>query len=192
MKKTQVYGWHKGGRVSANNDTCCKWCLESHPPWIYSKRAYCKQRNVWWNPLLPQGCSRKETSIKIVRKQSVSSGQHICTSVPGGQKVPCPRLVTAQLFLFLRLKNFLKRQWFASAEEVNANALWTLAKVCHCPRELLWLKCCVNRCKVTYFCVINQFWELSEASNISQFSVRNFDCMVNWNLSKNEKFLALF
>jgi hypothetical protein len=37
-------------------------------------------------------------------------------------------------------------------------ALWALAKVCHCPKELLWMKCCVNRCMVTYFCVINKFW----------------------------------
>lgn len=33
-------------------------------------------------------------------------------------------------------------------------------KVCHCPRELLWRKYCVNRCTVTSFCVINQFWKL--------------------------------
>jgi hypothetical protein len=38
--------------------------------------------------------------------------------------------------------------------------LWMLAKVCHCPSELLWRKCCMNRRKATYFCVINQFHKL--------------------------------
>jgi hypothetical protein len=41
-----------------------------------------------------------------------------------------------------------------------AKALRTLTKVYHFPRELLWWKCCVNRCNVAYFCVINQFREL--------------------------------
>jgi hypothetical protein len=39
-------------------------------------------------------------------------------------------------------------------------ALWTLAKACHCLRELLQRKFCVNRCNVTYFCVVNQLREL--------------------------------
>jgi hypothetical protein len=39
-----------------------------------------------------------------------------------------------------------------------------LAKVCHCPKELLWRKRCINRFNVTYFCVINQFQELLEAT----------------------------
>jgi hypothetical protein len=39
-------------------------------------------------------------------------------------------------------------------------ALWMLAKVCHCSRELLWRKCSVNRYKVTHFSIINKFWEL--------------------------------
>jgi hypothetical protein len=57
-------------------------------------------------------------------------------------------------------------KWF---QGMLSEALQTLAKVCHCPRELLWRKCCankckvsnfcVNKCKVTNFCVINQFWE---------------------------------
>jgi hypothetical protein len=33
----------------------------------------------------------------------------------------------------------------------NASKRWSLAKVCHYPRELLWRKCCINGCKVTYF-----------------------------------------
>jgi hypothetical protein len=45
-----------------------------------------------------------------------------------------------------------------------AKGLWTLVKVCHCPRELLWRKWCVNRHKVTHFCVINQFCELLEGT----------------------------
>jgi hypothetical protein len=45
----------------------------------------------------------------------------------------------------------------------NASRCFTnIAKVCHCPRELLWRKHCVNRCKAAYFFVINQFWELFE------------------------------
>jgi hypothetical protein len=32
-----------------------------------------------------------------------------------------------------------------------------MANVCHCPRGLLWRKCCINRCNVTYFYLINQF-----------------------------------
>jgi hypothetical protein len=44
-------------------------------------------------------------------------------------------------------------------------ALRMLAKVRHCPRELFRSKCCVKICKVTYFYVINQFWELFEASS---------------------------
>jgi hypothetical protein len=34
------------------------------------------------------------------------------------------------------------------------------------PMELLCGKCCVNRCKVTYFYIVNQFQKLSEASSI--------------------------
>jgi hypothetical protein len=47
--------------------------------------------------------------------------------------------------------------WFPG---MLSKALRTLAKVCHCPSELLCTKCCVNRYEVTYFCVINQFWEV--------------------------------
>jgi hypothetical protein len=50
-----------------------------------------------------------------------------------------------------------------------ANAIWTLAKVYHCPMEMLWRKRFVNRYKVTYFCVINQFRELFEANNCFTF-----------------------
>jgi hypothetical protein len=42
-----------------------------------------------------------------------------------------------------------------------------VAKVNHYPRELLWRKCCVNRCKVTNFCIINQFQVLFDATCIS-------------------------
>jgi hypothetical protein len=45
-------------------------------------------------------------------------------------------------------------------EKLLANALRTLAKVYLCQRELLWKKCCGNRCKVAYFCELNQFREL--------------------------------
>jgi hypothetical protein len=37
-----------------------------------------------------------------------------------------------------------------------------LEKVCNCPKALLRKKYCVNRCKVTYFCIINQFRGLLE------------------------------
>jgi hypothetical protein len=54
------------------------------------------------------------------------------------------RLVTApKCFLFLWLKGVLKG---------------------HSKRELLWRKYCANRCRVTYFWVMNQFWELFEAT----------------------------
>jgi hypothetical protein len=38
-----------------------------------------------------------------------------------------------------------------------------LAKAYHCPRELFSRKCSVHRCKVTYFCAIDQFREHLEA-----------------------------
>jgi hypothetical protein len=51
------------------------------------------------------------------------------------------------------------KKWFPG---MLPRALRALAEVRHCPRELLWRKCCVNRYKVTYFCVLNQipgtFW----------------------------------
>jgi hypothetical protein len=34
--------------------------------------------------------------------------------------------------------------------------------MCHCPRALLWRKCYLNRCKITYFCTIKQFRELAK------------------------------
>jgi hypothetical protein len=43
-------------------------------------------------------------------------------------------------------------------------ALWTMAKVYHCPKKLLWKKCFLNRCKITHLCLINKFWELFESS----------------------------
>jgi hypothetical protein len=36
-------------------------------------------------------------------------------------------------------------------------ALQTVAKVSHCPRELLWRKCYVKGCNFIYLCVISQF-----------------------------------
>jgi hypothetical protein len=83
-------------------------------------------------------------------------------------------------FLFPRLKNVVKAQWFTSVEEVTAKATRALTEVSkHGVQEylqkgvrmlvavqgkLLWRKCCVNICKLTYFCLINQFLELFEAS----------------------------
>jgi hypothetical protein len=48
----------------------------------------------------------------------------------------------------------------------GSQILWRFGKTYHCPRELLWRKCCVNECKVTYFCTINQFQELFEANGV--------------------------
>jgi hypothetical protein len=51
---------------------------------------------------------------------------------------------------------------------ILSKALKMLAKAYHCPGELLRRKC-VNRYKVPYFCAINQFQNLFEASSIMQF-----------------------
>jgi hypothetical protein len=45
-------------------------------------------------------------------------------------------------------------------------ALRTFAKLCHCPKEILGRNCCVNRYKVTYFCVMKQFRVHLEAGSI--------------------------
>jgi hypothetical protein len=52
-------------------------------------------------------------------------------------------------------------KWFRG---MLPEALWTLVELCCCPGELLWKKCCVSRCRTTYFCAINQFWELFEST----------------------------
>jgi hypothetical protein len=54
-------------------------------------------------------------------------------------------------------------KWFPG---MFPKALGTLEKVCHCLRKLLQRKFCVNRRNVTYFCVVNQLWELFEATYI--------------------------
>jgi hypothetical protein len=38
--------------------------------------------------------------------------------------------------------------------------------------SLLSRKCFINRCKITYFCIINQFWELSEATCMHKWIYR--------------------
>jgi hypothetical protein len=36
-----------------------------------------------------------------------------------------------------------------------SKSFMNIGKKCHCSRELLWRKCCVNRCEITYFCAVN-------------------------------------
>lgn len=52
-------------------------------------------------------------------------------------------------------------KWFPG---MFPKALQSLAKVYHCPLEILWRKCCVN------ICVINQFRELFKASSTSKIT----------------------
>jgi hypothetical protein len=55
----------------------CWWMmLESRPLSIYSRRAYCKERNVCWNPPSPQGCSEKE-----ICKNGHETAGFFCTSM---------------------------------------------------------------------------------------------------------------
>jgi hypothetical protein len=96
------------------------WYSEPCSLWIYCRRGYCKQINVYQNPTSPQGCCEKETGTK----QLVSSArQCTCTSVIGGQKVPSQaqcnsfgafamflRLVTTwHLHVFVTTKNCSQR-----------------------------------------------------------------------------------
>lgn len=53
------------------------------------------------------------------------------------------------------------KKWFP---EMLPKALWMLAIARHWPKELLWRKCCTNRFKVTYFCIVKQFWAFLEPS----------------------------
>jgi hypothetical protein len=92
---------------------------------------------------LPQGCSEKETSRKIVTKLTISSGRkRTCTSIVVGQNEPCraqcdsfgaspmvPGLVTANFYLFPLPKRFLKGQRFTSANHVTAKATRRLTDV---------------------------------------------------------------
>jgi hypothetical protein len=55
------------------------------------------------------------------------------------------------------------KKWFP---RMLPKPLQILTKVCHCPRELFWSEYCVSSCMITYLCVINQFWELFEATYI--------------------------
>jgi hypothetical protein len=89
MKKSQVYGWHKHGHASINDDSHCGQCSWSHSLQIYSTRVNCKQRNVHRNPLSPRGCSEKQTSRKMRTKQLVSSAQQ-----HSGHLVKCSLSIT--------------------------------------------------------------------------------------------------
>lgn len=92
-----------------------------------------------------------------------------------------PRHVTTQLFSVSAIKKGSERtihecrgshstsevimvrgieKWFPW---MLSQALQTLAKVCHCPGELLSKKFCVNR-QVIYFYVMNKFLELFEGT----------------------------
>jgi hypothetical protein len=44
-------------------------------------------------------------------------------------------------------------KWFSGFQRLYERG------ICHCPMEVLWRKCCVNGCKVAYFCIINQLLE---------------------------------
>jgi hypothetical protein len=86
-------------------------------------------------------------------------------------------------FLCLWLKSVLKRQWFTSTEEVTSKTTRALKEAskygfqecfqklygrwqkCYYQRELRW----GNIVYITYFCVINRFWELFEASSIKSW-----------------------
>jgi hypothetical protein len=54
-------------------------------------------------------------------------------------------------------------------------ALRTLAKACHCPRELVWRKCCVNTCKILYNkSILVTFWiYLNTEASYLWFQVTN-------------------
>jgi hypothetical protein len=112
----------------------------SHPLWINSRRACCKQRKVFKNPLLPHGCSEKEIPRKMDIKQLVSCPQQCTrTSVIDKEKLCCKwnvmvldhlpyslELSLPDIFLFLWLKNVLKRQWLMRADEVTAKVMRAL------------------------------------------------------------------
>jgi hypothetical protein len=122
------------------------------------------------------------TCISIVGGQKAPcKGQ--CYSF--GASAIFPRIVTAWLVLVSMTKKCSQRttsceHWGSHCKcddstdigiekrfpEMLSKAVWMLVKVCHCQRELLWRKCCENKCKVTYFCAINQFQELYEATSI--------------------------
>jgi hypothetical protein len=90
-------------------------------------------------------------------------------------------LVTAQLHPVSAYKKSFERimilkcrgshcknwHWYRKMIFRNAPKSYTNITKGYCwPMELLCGKCCVNRCKVTYFYIINRFQKLSEASSI--------------------------
>jgi hypothetical protein len=114
---------------------------------------------------------------------AVSSAQRTCTSVTGGQTVnylakhSMVAVEDQPHSLHLSIINifppvFMTKKWseWTIHEHQGSHqkswlqwqcwkmVSWNASK----GRVLLWRKCCVNRCKFTYFCVINQFQELSE------------------------------
>jgi hypothetical protein len=131
-----------------------------------------------------------ETSGNIRTKRLIfSARQRTYSLVVGFQKIPCEAqcggfgpstiflgLVTIRLVHVSHVKRVLKGR-FANVSKVAAKAtraltviekwfqgellkaLGTLAKLCCCQI------CCVNRCELTYFCVIDQLRERFKASN---------------------------
>jgi hypothetical protein len=67
-KETQFAG-REHGRATVNDDPRCGQYSVSQPPWIVSRRAYCKQMRICRNSPSPQRSSEKETSGEMGTKR---------------------------------------------------------------------------------------------------------------------------
>jgi hypothetical protein len=119
-------------------------------------------------------CDHASFVNSVCCKQPSSETQ--CDSF--GASAIFPRRLIAQHFSFSMTKHCSERTTVCSCQGyhcksyestdrgikqrlpwIQLKALQMLPKVFHCPKELLWIKCVL-----TYFCIINQFWEVIEAT----------------------------
>jgi hypothetical protein len=70
-----------------------------------------------------------------------------------GQQLMSAKKVAAKVISVESANRGLKEMVSRNASKSFTN----FGRICHCPREQLSRKCSVNRCKITYFCVIIQF-----------------------------------
>lgn len=139
LKKMQVYLWHK------------HFCDVHRTAYLFCTTLYLHIGRFWSKSTL------SSTVIQLWRIHHIVQTCHWAISSGYCYK-----------------KNVLNEQQFVSAEEVTAKVMravteeserfQSVERMCHCPWNLFWRKCCVNRCMITYLCAIHQFRELFEAT----------------------------
>jgi hypothetical protein len=149
-------------------------CSESCPLQIYSKRVYHEQgfsfaSGMQWEGNVERSEHKAAGSFCMTIHLHIGHWRSETAQCDGfGASVMFPGPVTHDFFQLLLLTSVLNGQWFTNTQEVTAKAraaltdiekrflgmipkaLQTMAKVCHCPKELLWRKRWVNRCKIIY------------------------------------------